>query len=308
MNAGKHALIGSGALLLTIPAGPLAAIECGQVIDQDATLDRELVCQSDPALTVDRGAALDLGGFTVVCDGTDTGIRLEGTASRLDDGGVVGCGVAVVVAGEGGHTVRRVTASGLNQGILVLSDDNHILRNAVLRGWMDAAIQVDGAGNALRFNAVTGSMDQGFEINGDDNLVEANSIGAVAEGVQLTGSGNRVLDNDIIGTTDRGIEVRVTVTDDGTEIREGGHQISGNRIADGTADGIAVFADGNQVHDNSITGHGDQGLFVSGFDNTITGNLVLFNLTDLTDATENCDDNVWRDNVFETSVSDDCVD
>jgi hypothetical protein len=308
MDAGKRARIGLGALLITLPAGSAAAIECGEVIGEDATLDRDLVCQTDPALTVDRGAELNLGWFTVVCDGTATGIRLEGASTRLDDGGVVGCSVAVVVAGDGSHTVRQVTASGLEQGILVLSDDNHIVRSAVLRGWMDAAIQVDGSANTLYANAVTGSIDQGFEVNGDHNLIRNNQIGAVAEGVQLTGTGNRVLDNDIIGTTDRGIEVRVTVTDDGTEIREGSHEIRGNRIADGTADGIAIFSDGNLVIDNSIYGNGDQGLFVSGFGNTITDNRVLLNLTDLTDATDDCDDNRWQDNVFETSVSDDCVD
>jgi hypothetical protein len=35
---------------------------------------------------------------------------------------------------------------------------------------------------------------------------------------------------------------------------------------------------------------------------------VLLNGTDLTDATLDCDENLWRDNTFETSVSDDCVD
>lgn len=295
-NAGRLGGL-SALMLLTNSTGALAAIACGDVVSAAATLDGDLVCQSDPALTIDQGAELDLGGHTVVCDGTATGVLLEGASARLDDGAVVGCAVAVVIAGDGGHTVRRVTASGLDRGVLVLSDGNVVVRNAVLRGSMDAAIQVDGSGNRMLLNAVTGSIDQGFEINGDDNLIEANQIGAVAEGVRLTGTNNRVLGNDIIGATERGIEVRA-----------GGHEIRGNRIADGSADGIAIFSDGNVVEDNSIYGHGDQGLFVSGFDNRITGNRVLLNLIDLTDVATDCDDNLWRDNTFETSVSDHCID
>ena len=57
-----------------------------------------------------------------------------------------------------------------------------------------------------------------------------------------------------------------------------------------------------------IVGHADQGLFVASFGNTLEGNVVLLNGTDLTDTTANCDDNLWRNNTFDTSVSDDCVD
>jgi hypothetical protein len=69
-----------------------------------------------------------------------------------------------------------------------------------------------------------------------------------------------------------------------------------------------VVSDGNEVSRNAIYGHGDQGLFVSGFENRLERNRVLVNATDVTDATADCDDNLWRNNTFETSVSDDCVD
>ena len=35
---------------------------------------------------------------------------------------------------------------------------------------------------------------------------------------------------------------------------------------------------------------------------------VLLNLVDLQDNTADCDDNLWQNNVFDSSVSDDCVD
>jgi hypothetical protein len=58
---------------------------------------------------------------------------------------------------------------------------------------------------------------------------------------------------------------------------------------------------------NTIVGHGDQGLFVSGTGNTLERNTVLHSRVDLTDANPGCDDNLWRDNTFETSESDACV-
>jgi Right handed beta helix region len=291
-----------GALgLLVLAAGPALAVECGDVITRSARLDGDLICTTDPALTVD-GGTLDLGRFTVVCDHVppmpSVGVLLDGNGARLRNGAVTGCVVAVWVGGSGGHVVRSVTASASNQGVFVESNGNHLLSSHILRGLDDAAVQVNGSNNHLRFNDVAGSNGQGFEINGIANHVVDNRISAVAEGVQLEGDDNRVLRNQIIGTTDRGVDVRA-----------GAHEIKNNLIADGV-DGIALLdtANGNEVSGNTIYSHSDQGLFVNTFNNRLERNRVLLNLVDLTDATPNCDDNLWRENVFETSESDDCID
>ena len=289
---------------LLVPAvGPALAVECGDVITGIELLDRDLICTDNPGLTVD-GGTLDLGGFTVVCDHEPdvqgVGVLLAGSGARLGNGAVTGCFLAVHVAGDGDHVVRGVTGSAANQGVFVESDGNRLLDSHILRGLEDAAVQVDGSNNLLRFNNVAGSLDQGFEINGNDNRVIGNRIGGVAEGIQLDGERNRVLRNHIIGTTDRGVDVRGS---------GGGHLIARNLIADGV-DGIALLdnSQGNQIRRNTIYGHSDQGIFVGTFGNTIERNQVLLNLVDLQDNTLDCDDNLWRDNVFETSVSDDCID
>jgi hypothetical protein len=286
---------GALALLLVLAAGPALAVECGNVVTKSARLERNLICTSDPALTVD-GGSLDLNGFVVTCDGTIVGVLIEGSGAHLKDGAVTGCELGVWAAGSGDHRIERLTVSASNQGVFFESDGNRLSRSSILRALNDAAVQANGSSNHLRLNSIAGSHTA-FEINGDDNRIIGNRIGAVAEGVQLMGDGNQVARNHIIGTTDRGVEVR-----------EGAHLIKDNLIADGTADGIAVFSDGNEVRQNVILGHADQGLFVSGLGNTLENNRVLLNGTDLTDATPNCDDNLWRDNTFESSVSDDCVD
>jgi parallel beta-helix repeat protein len=297
----------AGLGLLVLAAGPALALECGDVITGSARLDRDLICTDDPALTI-NGGLLDLGGFTVVCDhpppvlpAMSVGILLDGSGARLRGGAVAGCAVAVLVAGDGGHTVRRVTASALNQGVLIESDGNRLFDSQILRAPEDAAVQVDGSDNLLRGNVVAGAGDQGFEISGSDNRIVGNRIGAVAEGVQLTGERNHVLRNQIIGAIDRGIDVR------GLE-PTGDHVIAFNLIVDGV-DGIALLesSNGNQIRRNTIYRNSDQGIFVGTLDNTIERNQALLNRVDLQDNTEACDDNLWRDNTFEISVSDDCI-
>jgi parallel beta-helix repeat protein len=302
----SSAMGGALALLVVLAPGPALAVECGETVTGGARLDRDLVCTTDPAVTVD-GGRLDLNGFTVVCDHApdqpSVGVLLEGSGARLRDGAVTGCLVGIHVAGEGGHTVRGVTASALNQGVLVESDGNRLLDSHILRALNDAAVQVNGSDNLLRANAVAGAGDQGFEVNGNDNRIVSNRIGGVAEGVQLMGERNRVLRNHIIGATDRGVDVR------GLTEPTGEHVIVGNLIVDGV-DGIALLdnSDGNRISRNTIYGHDDQGIFVGTFDNTIQRNRVLLNRVDLQDNTPGCDGNLWQGNVFETSVSDDCVD
>jgi parallel beta-helix repeat protein len=228
-----------------------------------------------------------------------------GHVARQTGGAVTGCFLAVHVAGDGGHTVSGLTASAADRGVFIESDGNRVFDSQILRALGDAAVQVDGSDNLLRGNTVANAGDQGFEINGSDNRIARNRIGGVAEGVQLLGERNRVLRNEIVGATDRGIDVRGLV--EPPEVT-GAHVIIDNLIADGV-DGIALLEDsnGNLISRNTIYSNSDQGIFVGTSDNTIERNQVLLNLVDLQDNTIDCDDNLWRDNIFETSVSDDCV-
>ena len=130
-------LPGPAVLLLAVLApGPALAVDCGEVITGVGQLDRNLVCTTDPALTVE-GGRLDLGAFTVACDHEpetpSVGILLEGTAAQLRNGAVTGCAVAVWIGGSGEHRVVGVTASASNQGVFVESDGNLLLRSHVLR-------------------------------------------------------------------------------------------------------------------------------------------------------------------------------
>jgi parallel beta-helix repeat protein len=297
----RTALVGASFAICVVAPEVEASPDCGAVVTGSESLDRDLICTVDPALTID-GGRLNLNDFAVICDGTSTGVVIEGQNARLTFGAVTGCAVAVVVGGIGDHLVHRVVAGGSTQGILVESEHNRIVDNAVLRGAEDAAIQVDGSDNRLYGNAVTGSLDQGFEIRGDRNLITRNRVGGIAEGVELRGARNQLWHNDIVGATDTGIELR-----EGAD----GNVIGFNRIADGAADGITVRSNDNAIRENAIDGSGDQGFFVfeGASGNTFEDNRVLGSgTTDVVDQNPNCDDNDWRGNTFVTSLSDDCID
>jgi hypothetical protein len=97
------------AMLLTSTLS-VAAVECGDVLTGVERLDRDLICTTDPALTL-SGGRLDLRGHTVICDGTVEGIILDGDGAQLRNGAVVGCQFAVLVEGAGNHLVTKLKAS-----------------------------------------------------------------------------------------------------------------------------------------------------------------------------------------------------
>ena len=78
----RAGLTGGLAVLLILAAGPSRAVECGDVITTAVRLGSDLICTTDPALTV-RGGALNLNGFTVVCNQTRVGVLLDGSGARL---------------------------------------------------------------------------------------------------------------------------------------------------------------------------------------------------------------------------------
>jgi hypothetical protein len=96
-------------------AGPrtVRAANCGDVIDTNTTLDADVgPCDSstDPALTVQGPATLDLNGHSILCTGDPLpdGVHLTGQAVKLRNGTVHGCHDGVVLLGTGRHRVQRI--------------------------------------------------------------------------------------------------------------------------------------------------------------------------------------------------------
>jgi parallel beta-helix repeat protein len=292
------------AMILT-SAGSVAAVECGEVLTGVERLDRDLICTTEPALTV-RGGTLDLGGHAVICDGPIEGIVLDGDGAQVLNGAVTGCQFAVLVEGAGNHLVTDVTASVQDpvlddeedaEGLRVSSDGNRLARNRVLLGGTNA-IRINGAGNHVVGNTVSGS-ERGIRIDGMENDVVDNVIAGVGEGIEVRGASNRISRNQIGGAVDQGIELRGT-----------GNRVVSNLAVDAVGDGISIFSNDNLIRGNGAFSNGDDGIIVveTFGNNQIVDNRALGNGTDLTDQNLDCDDNVWANNTFGSADPDDCID
>jgi parallel beta-helix repeat protein len=268
-------------------------------------LEEDLICTTDPALTL-RGGRLDLRGQTVVCDGTMEGVVLEGDGAQVLNGAVAGCQFAVSVEGTGNHLVSDVTASVEDpvpddeesaEGLRVSSDGNRLVGNRVLLGGTNA-IRINGAGNHVSGNAVSGSQ-RGIRIDGTENDILENVIAGVAEGIEVRGASNRIRRNQIAGAIDQGIE-----------LRGAGNRVVGNLALDAVGDGISIFSSDNLIRGNGAFSNGDDGIIVieTFGNNRIVNNHALGNGTDLTDQNLDCDDNVWANNTFGSAEPDDCID
>ena len=281
---------------LLTSTGSVAAVECGDVVTGVERLDEDLICATDPALTL-SGGRLNLRGHTVICDGTVEGVVLDGDGAQVLNGAVTGCQVALLVEGAGNHLVTNVTASVQDpvpddeedaEGLRVLSDGNRLIRNRVLLGGTNA-IRIHGAGNRVVGNIVSGS-ERGIRIDGIENVVAANVIAGIAEGIEVRGESNRIRRNHIAGAIDQGIE-----------LRSAGNRVVANLAVDAVGDGISVFSSDNLIRGNGAFSNGDDGIIVveTFGNNRIVNNSALGNGTDLTDQNLDCDDNLDKQHVRE---------
>jgi parallel beta-helix repeat protein len=178
-----------------------AAVGCGDTIraGERAKLTGDLACLESPALTVEGGGELDLGGHTVTCLEDGDGVVLTGEGARLANGIVKSCLTGVVLGGDGGHRVEGVTAADHKaDGFLVDGDDNVLVRNAAT-GNAESGFRIwhDGTGNRLARNRAAWNTD-GICVGADDNVVERNRAeDNVRAGIRVLSSktGNVVLDN-----------------------------------------------------------------------------------------------------------------
>jgi Periplasmic copper-binding protein (NosD) len=171
---------------------------------------------------------------------------------------------AVSVAGGGGHTVHGIEATGNpTNGILVVSDRNQVLSNI-------------GVG-----------LDLGLQIDGNHNLLAGNT-GLGQGAVRVTGDHNLLFNNDSPENQHFGFAI------------EGDKNLLAGNHGRGVGEGFRVWGDGNTLVGNLIT-RAETGILVQGEDNRLVHNTALENGIDLVDAHEECDGNVWRQNVFRTS-------
>ena len=227
----------------------------------------------------------------LVDDGIE-GIILAGTSSLIKGPGTVhGCTQGVVLAGGGNHTVKKVKAkesvsiSGTpdqtGNGFFITSSQNLLLFNEAKQSGFDGFVN-EGNFNSFLFNHAKNSFDDGFDETGEQNKYSFNR--AMGNG----GSGFQ--------TASTTVETRFTGNTGNKNGFAGFHLINCLRcsLRYNTANKNFKF-DGVDPGDGIQLEGGAKGTTVKG--NTMKNNEGI----DAVDENENCDENTWKKNTFETS-------
>jgi parallel beta-helix repeat protein len=242
--------------------------------------DHTLTCLADPAV------------------GSGDGINLEGGYNEVSEGNIEGCGVAVRLEGYGRHRVSKLNVSG--DGILVhIAEGGSNVVQDVVASLGLIAFAVAGRDNVLLHNQSL-SAATGFVVVGNHNRLTNNS--AVSSGcrgyfMSFSGADNVLTDNEGVGN--------LNDLCDGIFVIEGFRTILERNTARASVnDGFTFSYGGNNVVRNNVaTGNAGTGISVlSGVTgNEFVGNIATGNGQDLNDGNPDCDNNIWRDNQFETA-------
>ena len=213
---------------------------------------------------------LKLDGHTITGPGTGSGASgiLIVAQMKVDirgPGVVTNFTVGVNFEGVDSSEVKDVTATSNRFGF------------AVNRDFVTPDLNNLSDENWFRGNTSTGNEIHGFTLNGASNnnfLNNVSSNNSTTGFFLFDGTGNQVKVNTTNGNGEDGIRV-------------GGGTSTGHSIKDNTANGNGLFgirllagATGNSVKGNTAQGN---------------------NVTDLIDDNSACDNNTWRDNVFNTA-------
>lgn len=247
------------ALLVTtlgavLPApGMAASAACGDALTASVTLDADLACGAGGLTVAVDGIVIDLAGHTI-----------SGTSGNGIDNAL----------GFDRVTVKNGTIDGFENGIVHGGGEKHVIRAMRVRNGVSSILLAAG----VRFSKIeksfvgsnTGRM---IEVFGDDNVVTrvvaTNSSGL---GITIYGNRNVVTKNTVANALD-GIALSGAAS---------GTIVSGNAVANGRGSGIilALFGGtgGNVVTKNRSDGNGDEGIIVTGTDDTVvSGNTVIGN-------------------------------
>lgn len=310
------------------PAGTASAghVECGQVITSDTTLDSDVgPCATDGIVIGADSITLDLNGhelFGTPIDGQQAvGVRLQGrrdvTVTSSVSGGTIrdfDAGVAITAQSTGNRVTKIIARDNVGSsltdfgdGIAISNSTNNVIRDNLVdhNGPFDGVgVFGTSSGNKIFKNEVvnnnipssaTTNQDDGIRLEPDtfDNVVENNTVrnnGLDGIAVFFNSEGNVIRSNDVRnnGHHDKshrkGDGIRLFLDGDSTEIVE-------NKVFDNAASGIRVDSMFNEIRDNETGSNAS----ASTPDNPAY---------DLYDTNEDCDDNVWSNNTFDTAFPD----
>jgi hypothetical protein len=198
------------------------------------------VCVADPALTVQAGVTLDLGGRTIRCSGPgafQVGINTVGSFATVTNGTVTGCFLGVVgvtLSGTPGSEFSRLRLPGNDTGLIIFGDDWTVDR-VVAADSLTFNLVAIGNGHVFTSNRCESSLGLGLGIVGNGNRLENNFCQRNGgDGIFVLGTGNHLASNQ--GRTNGGFGVFAAGGGNTTNNKNYGN---GNALANCLIDGVS---------------------------------------------------------------------
>jgi parallel beta-helix repeat protein len=290
-----------------------------QVTGQNARISDGTVKGCNTGIAVEGDGHHRLEGITVV-GSQDRGINIGSDGNRLEWVTVLGSGdEGMRIEGDGNRVVEGRAAGNHNHGIRVKNASN----NSIL-----STQAFTNLGEEIENGTVVNVFGEGIRLEGDHNVAKdciANGNGD--EGVRVKGGEGNVVSHCLAQANG------TTTGEPGIEVDEGATHtvVEYTRASANAADGIASGGQYTLVRHDTTLANGsvvpqpppdDGGAVVppgpfgagirvraGGTDNRLTRNTAHGNrVTDLVDENENCDNNAWRRNSFDTAdPADSCI-
>lgn len=273
-------------VIVPAAARPVAAVvACGSNITSDDVMTTDLVCATDPAVTV-TGANLDMAGHRLESS-VGTGVALAGTGAKLYNGFVDNCITnGVTLGGNGGHTVQYVfVRDSVAEGFLVQSSGNKLVDTRAVNNAI--GYSVTAAGNKLLRNTASAGSSHRFSVVADEVTLTENVArgGTAGAGFLVTGNNHKLSRNNSVASGQNGFEVtgnenkltgNVAARDQGTAfvIAGEGNKLSKNQaLAPSLGDGFDLTGNGNKLMKNHAVRSGADGFKVAtgSTDNSFSG-------------------------------------
>ncbi len=329
MRIGLLARLAHSASLLAIMLASASAVQaqiaCGDTLGPGGKFVASAdigPCPDDPALTIVGSVKVDFAGHEVICDSTaKVGIAISGKGAKVENGGVVSCGNAITVGGEGKHKLTRMVARAIAvHGFTITSDGNKLKECVVAVSGAGDGFRLTGANkNAIadshasrvgmngvnllqadgnKFKGVTSSSHDGigFAIDGENNKFTDCSATAVHIGVRVAGDANLFKDVSAASCGDTCFEIL-----DGI-----GNKLTSCASVASDSDGIVLRAGASETTVNKchVIRSASSGILIEdGSSGSLVSKNVLFHNDglDAEDANAACGTTTWKSNSFGTS-------
>lgn len=344
-------VLGSNADAANCTVGALC--DCGDVVPAGAhvTLDETSpitigACETDPAITVEGGATLDMGGQNIHGSISKDCVHLTGKGARLENGTIENCTYGVQLSGEGKHKVTRVAVSDSGTGFAIFTSGNKITECAAYQATGDGFRVYWGDQNSFARNHSNENGGAGYYVIGDktkvsENTAVQNSVGFydgsstdksnyqknIASrnfyGYELHGSGTVFKSNVAVANDSVGIVL--------DEASSGGKLLK--NFVTGPIYGIWVYGDEHQLIANQVSANYERGIVIGATVNgcllksnvllsneannlnvhagatgcVIAKNVFLQATADIQEQNPACGGNSYADNVFGTTNQPACV-